>query len=66
MKINGVNYNEAWAKSVTKEEFIAHFGRFMHKELTEAERSDKLSATYDLLTDNVKTEQPKRTKKQSE
>ncbi|MDR1199564.1 MAG: hypothetical protein LBK94_11250 [Prevotellaceae bacterium] len=63
--IEGINYNEAWAKSVTKEDFVAHFGRFAYGELTGAERSEKLSGIYDLLTGNVKKEQPKGTKRQS-
>ncbi|MDR2653167.1 MAG: hypothetical protein LBC68_12810 [Prevotellaceae bacterium] len=66
MVINGTNFNERWAKSVKKEEFVAHFGRSMFEELTAEERSEKLSDIYDLLTGNVKVKQPKGTKKQSE
>ncbi|MDR1347352.1 MAG: hypothetical protein LBJ63_02830 [Prevotellaceae bacterium] len=62
--IDGINFNEAWAKAVTEEAFVAHFGRFAYPELTEDERTEKLKQVYHLLTARG-AEQPKRTKRQS-
>jgi hypothetical protein len=63
MKINGVIFNEEWARTVGGEVFIKHFLPVVWPELPEAQRKEKLSAAYKLLVgEQEQPEKPKRAK----
>jgi hypothetical protein len=56
MKINNVNFNEDWARSVDEPAFVKHFLPVVWQDIPEQERADKLSAAYKLLTGELQPE----------
>jgi hypothetical protein len=50
MKINNVDFNAEWAKSVDEPAFVKHFLPIVWQELSEQERKEKISAAYRMLT----------------
>jgi hypothetical protein len=50
MIINSVNFNQEWAKSVDGQTFVNHFLPIVWPDTLEADRIEKLSAAYALLT----------------
>ncbi|MDR1199983.1 MAG: hypothetical protein LBK94_13405 [Prevotellaceae bacterium] len=65
MVINKVDFNEAWANSVSREEFVKRLINVNFQYLPEAERRAKLEEVYKRLTEKDAAEQPKGTKRQS-
>jgi hypothetical protein len=64
MKINGVNFNEEWAQTVSEEAFIKHLLPVVWQHLPEPERKEKLSAAYRLLTNKPETTEQTETTEQ--
>jgi hypothetical protein len=59
MKIVDTDFNQEWAKTVTKKEFVNHLSTVLYQDLTPKEREEKLSSAWDLLNDKLKKgEQP--------
>jgi hypothetical protein len=50
MKINNVDFNAEWAKSVDEPAFVKHFLPIVWPDTLEDDRKKKLSTAYELLT----------------
>ncbi|MDR2775627.1 MAG: hypothetical protein LBC19_12975 [Tannerella sp.] len=67
MKINNVDFNADWAKSVNESTFVKHFLPIVWPEVNEPERKEKLSDAYKLLTGEqpAASEQPEAPKQET-
>jgi len=50
MKINNVDFNQEWARSVTEKDFVEHLTKEIFQELKDAKREAELKKIYTLLT----------------